>query len=73
MQKNVAKSGKFFFFLCVFNFFYVIPGFFRLTPATKLMTSPVDPHPAGYKKRKSFDFLSGCPVGFEPTTFRTTI
>ena len=25
------------------------------------------------KKRKSYDFLSGCPVGFEPTTFRTTI
>ncbi len=26
-----------------------------------------------YDKRKSCDFLFGCPVGFEPTTFRTTI
>ena len=28
---------------------------------------------AEYEKRKPCDFLSGCPVGFEPTTFRTTI
>ena len=54
--------------------FWVCPvGFFRFAQATSSITNPGFSSHRIRKKGSLATSSSGCPVGFEPTTFRTTI